>query len=837
MIATVKLYKSCRILDDKNYMVDELESYLNTLSNTLTYTINYFKFDKKEPVLKLQLRQENIEMLQGNDYNYVSIWNEPTVSVNPNTRKYYYFVTNKIWKSENCVELQLKLDSLNTVKWNVDYTVSKRTKVLREHRDRFKYLTPTELKAQGFIDINVKWKYIDADLYYGEITLNPNPALVGLVTYNVTVDTGNIDDEVITTLNTTTGSLYIKINSVTQGIRHCYYTVYATYPNNKLFVKVVDPIPEGINPILYKGKEENIIQEIDTSWNLIYKNQSDPSPDSLVNPVECYACPDTPLKAQAVSSSRDITYSSLTDNIYYFVGSSNNGSLELSFKDNANNEYTISFSEAFVPGAYGYTSSKYLILHKVADQNYFSITYEQYVYSSSRGGPTVERTTTLIEATNITSLSVLSAIEDVNYATNNSDTFSPTTTTVNGSFTFSTTEKYVNSLESVDRTDSKLIKIFKLPYAPSKVTVNNDDTVTLDDNWDYDTTSSLFKLKNLNAKFNYEFTSLVKDPINELFPDFIPIARPLITPRDIKYETKLLNSEFYSPKFVYDSFSFRFDLERIDILKSIAKMDSEYFKLGFVMTTTINSKFMFYFPNYELIDFLKTQDYDKYLSIARNNEVVLYNSQYINYIRTGYNYDLKSKDRTQLSSGLGLGLGITGSLATMGLGLASGNPAVAIGGIIGGVSSIISNVVSTINTISSSEMSIASKLEQLKNQAVSVSGSDDIDLLEFYSNNRGKLTEWRCSDNMRNAIYDLFYYCGYATNEMKIPNLYTRLWFNFIQAELEINESNNLPDFVTNDLIERFKNGVTVMHCLIDQEQVKNWDFDQEKENWEELEI
>ena len=137
-------------------------------------------------------------------------------------------------------------------------------------------------------------------------------------------------------------------------------------------------------------------------------------------------------------------------------------------------------------------------------------------------------------------------------------------------------------------------------------------------------------------------------------------------------------------------------------------------------------------------------------------------------------------------------------------------------------------------------MSIASKLEQLKNQAVSVAGSDDIDLLEFYSNNRGQLTEWRCSDNMRKAIYDLFYYCGYATNEMKVPNLYSRLWFNFIQAELEIKENNNLPDFVTNDLIERFKNGVTVMHCLVEQvgqEQVKSWDFDQEKENWEELEI
>ena len=833
MTSTITLFKNCLVEQDKNFIVDfnaekGIDIYLETLEKE---TISDFQYIKQNLTLSIKINKNQSSLMMGEnsqDVNYCKIQNGKE---NP----YYYFIVEKYWKSENTIELVLAMDTLNTFVFNSDYVISSRTKVLREHRDRYKYITPTDLKAQGFIDINVKWKYIDADLYYGEITLNANPALIGLMNYEINVDTGNEDDEVITTLNTTTGVLYIKINSPIQGVRNCYYTVYAIYPNNKLFVKVVDPIPEGINPILYKGKEEDIIQEIDTSWNLIYKNQQDPSPDNLVNPVECYTCPDTPLKAQAVSTSRDITYSSLTDGLYYFIGATNNDNLELNFRDNANNNYTVSYAHQFVQGAYSYTSSKYIILHKNSGENYFSIKYCEYVYSSGRGIPTIERTTTLIEANNITSLSVLSAIEEVNYATNSSDVFSPTTSIKSGHFSFTTTDKYVNSLESVDRTDSKLIKIFKLPYAPSKVTLNNDNTVTLDDNWDYDTTTSLFKLKNLNAKFNYEFESLVDDPINNLFPDFIPIARPLITPRDIKYETKLLNSEFYSQKFVYDSFSFKFDLERRDILKSTANMMNQYFKLGFVMTTTINSKFMFYFPNYELIDYLKTQDYDKYLPIARNNEVVLYNSQYINYIRTGYNYDLKSKDRTQASSGLGLGLGITGSLATMGLGMASGNPAVAIGGIIGGVSSIISNVVSTINTISSSEMSIASKLEQLKNQAVSVAGSDDIDLLEFYSHNRGKLTEWKCSDNMEKAIYDLFYYYGYKTAEMKIPNVQSRLWFNFLQADLDITQTSNLSSLITEDIKEKFKNGVTFMHTVV-VENEPQWNFEQNKENWELLE-
>ena len=836
MIATVKLYKSTKILDEKNFMVDFLTDYLATLSNTLTYTINYFKFDKKEPTLKLQLREENIEMLAGNDYNYLSITNQPTTTPN-NTRTYYYFIINKIWKSENCVELQLKLDSLNTLKWNTDYVVSKRTKVLREHRNRFKNVTPINILANGSATISANSSY--QGRYRGSVTLPPNPKLVGILNYNVDLYTNNSEDTLSYTLNNSTGELSIVLISDTSGSYLTHYKVYYSFPS--VVARNVDAIPEGINPILYKGEENDIIQtELDTSWNLIYKNHDDPSPDNLVNPVECYACADTPLKVAAANSSRSISYSSLTDNKYYFIGASNNEGAELTFKDSANYEYNVKVYSYSGQG-YSQSSTQFIILHKEAGNNYFSIEYKNYGTVSAPapvGTKTIDQV--IHTASNITSLEVISAVDEVIYAIGDTNTFSPYTNVNSGHFTFTRQDKYVNSLDGVDRTDSKLIKIFKLPYAPSKVTVS-DNKFSLDENWDYDTTTSLFKLKNLNSKFRYEFDTPLEDPLMNLDGSIYPASSgifpisALFAPRNIIYESKLYNSEFYAPKIVYDSFSFQFNLERVDIAKYTGKISSPYLRIGFVMTTTINSKFMFYFPNYELLDFLKTQDYDKYMPIARNNEVALYNSQYINYIRTGYNYDLKAKNRTQASSGLGLGLGITGSLASMGLGIASGNPAVMLGGIIGGISSIVSNVVSTINTISSSEMAIASKLEQLKNQATSIEGSDDIDLLEVYSNNKAKLCEWRCSDNMRKAIYDLFYYCGYATNEMKIPNLYSRMHFNFIQAELELNETNNLPDFVVNDLIERFKNGVTVMHMIENLDHVKIWDWNQEYENWEDI--
>ena len=835
MITICKLYKSTKILDEKNFMVDSLADYLNSLSNTLEYTINYFKFDKKDPTLKLQLRQENIEMLQGNDYNYISIKNQAPTGYS--TRTYYYYIINKIWKSENCVELQLRLDSLNTFTWNADYKVSKRTKVLREHRNRYKNVTPIKILAQGKITVNVSTSY--QGRYRGEVELPPNPNLVGIMGYTVDISDDEPTDTSSYLLDTTTGILGIGIISDTMGAKLINYKVYYSYPS--VLAKYVDTIPEGINPILYKGEESDIIQtELNTSWNLIYRNRDNISPTDYnqVNPVECFTCPDTPLQVAVADSSRMISYSNLTDEKYYFISASNNDNNIISLKDNTGFNYEI---KAYSNTGQGYsqTSSQYLILHKTTGNNYFTVYYKSYVSVSAPapvGNKTVEQV--IRQYDNCTSLEILSVIEKVYYAISDTNTFSPFMNIKSGSFSFNTQDKFVNSLEGVDRTDSKLIKIFKIPYAPSEVTVD-DNKYSLGENWEYDSTTSLFKLKNLNAKFKYEFETPIEDPLMKLegsdYPassGIFPISA-LFMPRNIKYESKLLNSEFYMPKIVYDSFGFGFNLEKVDVAKYVAKISNPYLKVGFVMTTTINSKFMLYFPNYELLDYLKSQDYDKYMPIARNNEVALYTSQYINYIRTGYNYDIKSKDRTQLSSGLGLGLGITGSLATMGLGIASGNPAVAIGGIIGGISSIVSNVVSTINTISSSETAIANKLEQLKSQAVSVSGSDDIDLLEVYSNNKAKLCEWRCSDNMRKAIYDLFYYCGYATNEMKIPNLYTRMHFNFIQAELEINESNNLPDFVVNDLIERFKNGVTVMHMIENLDQEKIWDWNQEFENWE----
>ena len=119
-------------------------------------------------------------------------------------------------------------------------------------------------------------------------------------------------------------------------------------------------------------------------------------------------------------------------------------------------------------------------------------------------------------------------------------------------------------------------------------------------------------------------------------------------------------------------------------------------------------------------------------------------------------------------------------------------------------------------------------LDILKHQSVSVSGADDIDLMKYYSNNRGWLLEYEVSPRIKELLFNLFYYCGYKTEEQKVPEVNTRYWFNFLQASLIINESSNIPVDIEDDIKEKFEQGVTFLHENSDE-----FDFSQEKENWE----
>ena len=120
-------------------------------------------------------------------------------------------------------------------------------------------------------------------------------------------------------------------------------------------------------------------------------------------------------------------------------------------------------------------------------------------------------------------------------------------------------------------------------------------------------------------------------------------------------------------------------------------------------------------------------------------------------------------------------------------------------------------------------------MDSLRNQANSVSGSDDLDLLENYSGNRAKLCLYEVSPRMKSLLADLFYYYGYTTDEIKIPEVNTRYWFNFLSCNLEFTGlDKNISELARDNLIQRYNAGATFLH-----EHNSEWDFEQIKENWE----
>lgn len=154
---------------------------------------------------------------------------------------------------------------------------------------------------------------------------------------------------------------------------------------------------------------------------------------------------------------------------------------------------------------------------------------------------------------------------------------------------------------------------------------------------------------------------------------------------------------------------------------------------------------------------------------------------------------------------------------------------------LGQAGSTATGLMGTIAGIIQGEQNLKRTLQEANAQAISVEGSDDIDLLNYYNfDNKLFYTRYYISDRLQSEVDKLFYYAGYATNQTKIPNLNTRVNFNFIQMDLKLKQD-KLNSDVDEDIKARLQIGVTFHH-----EYNGTYDFDQECENleravWEEI--
>lgn len=383
---------------------------------------------------------------------------------------------------------------------------------------------------------------------------------------------------------------------------------------------------------------------------------------------------------------------------------------------------------------------------------------------------------------------------------------------------------FLKSITAVDRTNPLLVKIIKMPYPPFEAEWYNDLTLgeymKIPNGWIYNNQKQALELTDLSQEF---LSTVNQEYLNDELIDTIFIPTIGTEQNSEKHESKLFNSNFYTVKYFYDNFEKELYMERTKPLLQSGG-DAPQVNVKFKQSNNISSNSIFDFSVENVAAYKEPKLYGQYMSVNRSQELALYNSEYLNYIRNGYNYDRKAQAQS-------IGQNIAATVLSAAAGVASfftANP-VGLSAAISFGASAIASITQTIFSGISSERAIQQKLDAAEKSAASVSNTTDLNLLSYYNGNRLISIREQCSDQVRAAIYDLFRLTGYACNEYAVPDFNTRIFYNFVQCKPDFEEKDWTygQDFL-NDIKQKFQIGVTIYHQYNNQ-----YDLLQEKENYE----
>lgn len=612
-------------------------------------------------------------------------------------------------------------------------------------------------------------------------------------------------------LNTVYPFLAFSAQTIT---RRRHFSRFANYGSGTA-LRVVHKYDEGFYPVQYmwRGSAVNEANQGSDSvqWNMIYRNTNLPDPDQFyqVNPVEIHLTTDSDraveLEPGAVGTITPASLDSTLGYDYLFNGQTafGNGSKLVV------GGVTVGMNN-FIYAIRKLADGRLQLCAMVLDPN----GYSQYIVNSILG---TGNEITIVDGTT-TSASMRCG--SIPFPVAGSDNFTLLLTKI--------TANLYGIHGSYDRTDSKLIKVVKVPYSPVAVSFSGGK-FQIPSGWSFDATAHDLKCDDANQKFSRTITISKTNYLNAIM--IASISPAANQTRNIVNESKLYHSAFYTYKFAYDSFSVTFPMENVNAATKAAfstAVASGQVKFDYVVSSTISGRFLFSWADSWGAVFDSTEDYPFLMNVARNNEEPVFTSAYINYLRTGYNYDVKAKNLSAIQSATGIA---TSAAAGLAAGALSGNPA---GAIVGAAFGALSGALSAVYRQVSAEQSIQQKLTQTRAQSVSVAGSDDVDLMVKYAKNRLSMLEYRPSDETRQMLFNLFYYYGYACNETGTPTHHNRYYFDFLQCDAEFDDGSGNRLFsrsFVDEVKRKFSEGVTFLHtpmCTagIIETTYENWEAD-----------
>lgn len=564
--------------------------------------------------------------------------------------------------------------------------------------------------------------------------------------------------------------------------------------------RIIDEVDEGIVPLQLLSEDRKILEhDKDINWYLMYRTRRDLSPTDITNPIDCYTFASKSLELEVPGSTADdviIAAGDLNKNYYYYAVQADNTQGKAT-TDSETITFNTTTNYGIVFWVFG-DSIKYKKITKIGanDLSYASESITPVISFSK------VKEARISDVALIGHLGILLSLKTFN---------------IEAGVAYST----IQGIQELDRTDSRIMKIIELPYAPFNINYNSaTNKWYIPEGWEW--SDGMLKLQNLNTEFQNSVLALYLYEFTCDLPYATGDVRLLEVPHNISRESKLYNSNFYTYKLAYDNFYAQVAFERFKNLQTATPT----LKIEFKPTNTINSNLIFKW-DVSGADYKKIADYENFIPCNRNNEISIFSNDYVNYIRTGYNYDKKIKiaSDVQRSGGGALTAGSAIGRAIIAGALTGGGA----GALLAGAGSVLGTALSSITSQIEADASFNSKLNQLAAQSSAVSGSDDVDLLNYYNGNKLHAVTYQPTDRMRESLYDLFRYTGYATNVQKLPDLNSRCRYNFIQCEAKfLNEDEDVLKPYVDDIKSRYAAGVTVYHNVD-----FTWDWDQVYENWE----
>lgn len=726
-ISTVTLYNIAALKEENNFIIENMANFLSAQTvKSSDISCQYQRLENGKR-LKLNLSQSMADYQR--TYNYAKISNG--YAQGPaywHYSEFYYFITDYRQIAPNTVELELKLDVLNTFFKDFKNQFTKQSLIARAHRDRFTIANKDNANAR--LDLCDK---------YDRVPENDTPNLVRSTSESMVI--------------------YDERGGDSEQDPLKFYMIYRTS----------------------EGADARPV--IDIAANRLLKMEEGASGEDYV-----------------------LNTSDLVDGRYYYV-----------LGDIA---FTVGGRLYIAGGTYSpfnftFQGEGILVFNKSV---YQSITTIEVMFISNSGmatapdgsfgmpgdywglftGPlTITKGKYLYYSNNL--IIDENAIREMDSILINAGEISP---------------KYLGAISELDRTKSNILKVIECPYCPisygyalglyafDRIRFPNDS----EENPPF--------LRSFNVGENLE-----EQPIKTLFMDSIIMQRATFSDLTSKLspyleDPKLKTSPYFSITMVYDSFSMDIKLE--DFERSTPLTDGSFnITINYKQSANISSDLAYSIEEggnlgYHL--YKSEENYPHILAASRNNELPLFSSEYLNYIRNGYNYDKKKMGRDTAFSGAMAGLQLVASILSF---AASGVTAGVSGAAgIGLAASGISSAASTAFTAAKANEDLTQKINLLKSQSFKVSSIDNLDLFNWYAGNKLLYNVYKLEDHEKREIAERFQLYGYAVGEYGDPAdfLYTRKYFNYLRCDPVFKDGSFVIGSFLEEISERLRSGVTLFH-------------------------